>query len=121
MFWTVARGSSVGYVEAVGSKGVLFTNKCMVFRPTSSNMAAHGDSVMHVSVPKYATDEDSQIALVEDVMRRRLPVTITWSQDWIDWPWNGETFLQMHLHKVSVDRSVTDLSVAIAATVAPKK
>jgi len=39
--WTTAQGSSIGYLESLGTVGIIFTHNFVNFRQTSSNLA-HG-------------------------------------------------------------------------------
>lgn len=106
-FWTVARGSMVGYVEAVGTSGILFSNKSFSFRPTTSNLSNHGQ-IIDISVSKYA---ENAVPLLEQAMKSRTPVTITCSQDLFDWPTKGSMSGQMHLRDVKIDSLIADITL----------
>ena len=106
-FWTIAKGTIVGYVEEMGTQGVFFTNQYISLRPTTSNLASNGD-VLNVSVSKFG---GSFTPVLEEAIRKRLPVTVTYSKDLFGWPSHGEITEQIYLHDVKIDAAIADVSI----------
>ena len=108
-FWTAASGTMVGYVENLGKNGILFTNRCIHFRQTTSNLSNHGE-LMNISLEKYANN--NQLNTIQHAMKNRLPVTIQYEQDLTNFPTYGEIAGQYHLKDIKIDHSIPDVVIS---------
>ena len=111
-FWTISKGQIVGYIEQAGTEGVIFSNKYMSFRPTTSNASSHGN-ILDISISKYAEDK---LPMIQEAMQKRLPVTIEYEQDLIGSPRVGSILEQVHLKSIKMtlpEDAIHDIREAI--------
>lgn len=102
-FWTVGKGKEVGYVEHIGERGLLIYNKCMGFRPTTTNLG--GKSVHIVSLEKLPTDKFPTLQMA---FEKRLPITVTFKNEIFSSPFDGDILLESFVTDVQIDKMVPD-------------
>lgn len=82
-FWTLNKGNSIGYVEGISKRGIIFKHKNMNFRQTSSNVA-HGE-VFYLAIPEWLSE-----SILKEAMDRTKQVKIQFKTDVIGSPLKGE-------------------------------
>jgi len=97
----------VGYVEQVGTMGVIFTHKYINFRPTTSNLSNHGN-IISISLSKHAEDK---VPILKEAMDKRLPVSIDYSGDLIGSPRVGDLCDPIYLIEATIDHKIVDAIV----------
>lgn len=94
-FWRVGEGLVVANVEAVGTKGVIFTHNFARLRVTSSNMA-HGQ----VYTPSLERLEQWQRDWISDAMKQKRSIQVGFETHLLSAPWRGEIADEMFITKV---------------------
>lgn len=82
-FWTLSRQKIIGYIESVGSQGLIFTNDFIMFRETSSNLS-HGN-IFNVSIEKCNNDKQQ----LTEYMNSRTHVCVECNQQLFSNPTKG--------------------------------
>uniref|UniRef100_A0A6C0JSX6 Uncharacterized protein n=1 Tax=viral metagenome TaxID=1070528 RepID=A0A6C0JSX6_9ZZZZ len=110
-FWTISSGTMVGYVENLGKNGILFSNRCIHFRQTTSNLSNHGE-LMNISIEKCMTQNPECLYTIQNAMENRQPVTIHYELDLLNRPTNGEVVGQYFLKYIKIDHSISDVVIS---------
>ena len=111
-FWTVSKGRIVGYVEQMGTVGIMFTHKYIHLRPTTSNLSNHGQ-ILSISLSKFAEEKEP---ILREAMNKRLPVTVEYTEDLIGSPRVGFVLEAFYLKEASIDHKIVDAIVQPAAS-----
>ncbi len=98
-FWTLSKGTKVGYIESIYRDGFIFSTDYITFRETSSNLA-QGD-VLELSTSLISRETKETMKLAKR-MRQRTFVSIEYSQHFVGSPLNGDIRFPVYLHHIDV-------------------
>jgi len=98
-FWTLHRGTHVGYIEAAHASGFIFKNDGIDFRQTSSNIA-HGELV-HLSTEQMDTKKPTADIMAIKYIRPRQSVIIEAQTDLLGLPWKGPIWFPQYVLSIS--------------------
>lgn len=98
-FWTLHRGTHVGYIEAIHACGFIFKNDGIDFRQTSSNIA-HGELV-DLSIEKMNTKKPTADTVAIQYIRPRQSVIIEAQTDLLGLPWKGPVLFPKYVLSIS--------------------
>lgn len=108
-FWTLSKGTKIGYIESIYKDGFIFQTDYITFRETSSNLA-QGD-VLELSTSLISRETKETMKLAKR-MRHRTFVSIEYSVHLMGSPLNGDIGYPMYLHHIDV---LGDEIITIAA------
>jgi hypothetical protein len=98
-FWTLHRGTHVGYIEAAHTSGLIFKNDGIDFRQTSSNVA-HGEKI-DLSTEQMTTKKPTADTVTNQYIRPRQSVVVEVQQDLFGLPWKGPIFNPQYVLSIS--------------------
>jgi hypothetical protein len=94
-FWRYGRGLLVANVEAVGTKGLVFTHRFARIRITSSNVA-HGQ----LNIASTELLDQRQRDILSDAVAAKRSVQLHFEEHVLSAPWRGEVCDEMFITKV---------------------
>jgi hypothetical protein len=103
-FWTIGKGTEVGYIAYVGSYGLLISNKCMGFRPTTSNLSS-SNHICKVSLEKLPKDK---LPLLQKAFKHRLPVSCEYENEVFNSPTKGDILCTSYAIDIQIDAMIRE-------------
>lgn len=93
-FWTLSEGRSIGYIESIGNAGIIFKNRVLTFRETSSNFASREPIQCSTSYLQMGEDQ------LYELMTNKKQVTATFRTELIGLPHRGDIESPIYITKI---------------------